>query len=83
MSGKPIINLVLSENDASLHYFHEYGHSLNIDACKQNLEKHSVETKKFILANMGKCFDIPYDLIEHNTPRYVVDKIEYAVKKKE
>ena len=76
LSGKPIINIIRSKKDVSIKYFEEYAHSLNI--LEENLKKENlcIQLIDFVNANKAKTFDIPQNLIEPNTPQYIVNKIE-------
>lgn len=76
LSGKPILNFVKNENDESLSYFEEYGHSLLISELNSDESFNHQIFIQFIDNNSGKSFDVPKRLIEHNTPRYIVNKIE-------
>ena len=79
LSGKPILNFVKKENDASLKYFDQYGHSLSIFEFNNDENFNRQLFAHFIDDNNGKNFEVPKQLVEHNTPRYIVNKIEEVV----
>ena len=76
LSGKPIINIIRSKKDISIKYFEEYAHSLNIFEEDLRKEDHYKQLIDFVFANKGKIFDIPQNLIESNTPEYIINIIE-------
>lgn len=79
LSGKPIINVIRSKKDISIKYFEEYAHSLNI--FEENVKKENFyrQLLDFVKKNNGKTFTIPQNLIEPNTPQYIVNKIEEKI----
>lgn len=83
LSGKPILNFVKKENDASLEYFDQYGHSLSIFEFNPDENFNGQLFTQFVDNNNGKTFEVPKHLIEHNTPKYIVDKIKEVLNKQD
>lgn len=79
LSGKPIINIVKNKDDISLRFFNEYGHSLNIIESMFNKDNDYKTFCNFILSNHKQTFNAPKSLIEHNSPCFIVDKIEEKI----
>lgn len=79
LSGKPILNFVKNREDVSLKYFNQYGHVLNIFEDSAAFADDVLNFDSFVQMNKGMLFKPPLQLIERNTPEFIVNEIEKKI----